>query len=415
MVPRLLINVARILAGLDVGTSTITTVVGKKTKNGSLEVIGVAVVPAEGIRKGLVIDVEDATKTIRRSLVEATQAARVPVKSGMVSVSGSSVTVGSSRGVVAVSRADSEISEDDIRRVFNAAETFIPKNANREVLHIIPREFKVDNEVGIRDPLGMNGIRLEVDTLVLESNIHSLKTLYKCIETAGFRREGTVFSAIAAAEAVLTKKQKELGVILVDMGGGTADFVIYEEGRLIHAGSLPIGGNHITNDIAIGFQTTVDVAEKIKLAHGISLSDLVSKKETVRLAEFVLNDQTMVPRKDLADIIEARLRDVFELLHRELKKINRSQLLPAGVVLVGGGARIPGIIEIAKREMRLPASIGIPQDFQNLPCDEESSIQLAAPLGLLRWGIGENHEGFVAAQFTKSLPFMKGIARLFLP
>lgn len=406
---------AQIIAGLDVGTSTVTTIVGKKGKDDSLEVMGVSVVPSEGIRRGVVIDVEDATRAIRHSILEASRAAQIPIKSAVISLSGSYIHTSSSRGVIAVSRADGEISEEDVRRAFTAAETFIPKNLNRDTLHIIPKEFKVDNEVGIRDPIGMNGVRLEVDTLVLEAQIHSLKTLYKCVETAGLRREGTVFAPIAAADAVLTKKQKELGVILVDMGGGTADYVIFEEGRLIHGGSIPIGGNHITNDIAIGCQTMVDIAERIKLQYGTSLSDLVPKKDMIHLAEFIPDDRTLFPRKDLAEIIEARLRDVFELLNRELKKINRSQLLPAGVVLVGGGARVPGILEVAKREMRLPVSIGIPFGFSNLPCDEESSVQLATPLGLLRWGTGENHEGFVGARMTESVSWAKNFFKLFLP
>ncbi len=407
---------ARIITGLDVGTSTVTTIVGKKEKNGSLEVIGVAVEPAEGIRRGVVVDVEDATRAIRHSVLEASRAAQVPIKSAILSVSGSYIHAGSSRGVVAVSRADGEISEDDVRRVFAAAETFIPKNLNRDILHIIPKEFKVDNEIGIKDPLGMNGVRLEVDTLVLETQMHTLKTLFKCVDTAGIKREGVVFAPIAAADAVLTKRQKELGVILVDIGAGTADFVVFEEGRLIHAGSIPIGGNLITNDIAIGFQTMVDVAEKIKLEHGIAVPELVQKKEQIQLADFALDEKTMFPRRDLAEIIEARLKDLFELLHRELKKINRSQLLPAGVVLVGGGARMPGIEEIAKRELHLPVTIGVPSGFGNLPFDDESAIQLATSLGLLRWGVGENHHSTMLGGVIQESPtVLKRFLKLFLP
>lgn len=405
---------ARIITGLDVGSSTITAIVGEKTKDRTLNIIGVAVEPAEGIRRGVVVDVEDATRAIRRSVLEASRAAGVPIKSAIISLGGAYLHTTSSKGVVAVSRADGEISEEDVRRAFTAAETFIPKNLNREILHMIPREFKVDNEIGIRDPVGMNGVRLEVDALVLEVQMHLLKTLLKCIETAGVKREDLVFSALSASDAVLTKKQKELGVILVDIGGGTADFVVFEEGRLIHAGSVPIGGKHITNDIAIGLQTTIEAAEKIKLQYGIAVPELVIKKENVRMAEFILDDQTLFPKRDLAEIIEARLKDMFELLQRELKKINRSQLLPAGVVLVGGGARMPGIVEIAKREMHLPVTLGVPGDFLNLPFDEESGVQLASTLGLLRWGMGERSDTFFAGA-DESFSWARGFLRLFLP
>ncbi len=406
---------ARIVTGLDVGSSTVTTIIGKHQKHSpDIEVLGVAVEPAEGIRRGIVIDVEEATKTIRRSFLEASRAAGIAVRSAIVSVGGAYIHTASSKGVVAVSRADGEISQEDVNRAYTAAEQFAPKNPGREIIHLIPREFKVDGEIGIRDPIGMNGVRLEVDALFLEAQSHSLKTLAKCIETAGIRREGEfIFSALAAADTVLTKKQKELGVVLVDVGGGTADFVIFEEGRLIHAGSLPIGGGRITNDIAIGFQTMVDVAEHIKLEFGTALPELISKKEVINVGDFLPGDQSFFPRRDLAEIIEARLQDLFELLHRELKRVNRSQLLPAGVVLIGGGARMSGIVEVAKRELRLPVAIGVPLGFVNVPFDEASSIQLAATLGLLRWGVGEERYGIrpPAPIFEK----LKKALKLFIP
>ncbi|MEK7636673.1 MAG: cell division protein FtsA [Patescibacteria group bacterium] len=401
----------RIITGLDVGSSTVTTIVGKCDRNSSdTEIIGVAIEPAEGIRRGMVVDVEDATRTIRRSILEASRAAGVGIHSAVVSIGGAYLHTVNSRGVVAVSRADGEISHEDVVRAYTAAEQFIPKNPNREVVHFIPREFRVDSEVGIRDPIGMNGVRLEVDTLFLEAESHPLKTLTKCIEMAGIRRVGEfVFSTLAAADVVLTKKQKELGVILVDIGGGTADFVVFEEGRLIHGGSISIGGGHITKDIATGFQTGMDTAERIKIEYGATIPELVSKKEIIQLGDFLVGDRSMFPRRDLAEIIEARLKDLFELLNRELKKINRSQLLPAGVVLVGGGARMQGIIEIAKREMRLPVSLGVPVGFTNVPFDEGSSVQLAASLGLLRWKTEERPGS------SRILVLIKNFFNLFIP
>ena len=403
-----------IVTAIDVGSSTITTIIGKREKNKPIEILGMGIEPSEGIRRGVVIDVEDATRTIRRSVIEASRAAGVTPHSAIISISGAYIYPSSSRGIVAVSRADNEISEDDVRRAFAAAESFIPKNPNREILHIIPREFRVDNEVGIRDPLGMNGVRLEVDALVVETQLHLQRTLMRCIELAGIRRDAAVFSGLAASRAVLTKKQKELGVMLVDIGGGAADFVIYEEGRIIHVGSVPIGGIHITNDIAVGFQTGIEVAEKIKLQYGIAVPELVQKKENVHLAEFALDDQSLFPRKELAEIIEARLKDLFELLSKELRKINRSQLLPAGIVLVGGGARIPHIVEIAKREMKLPTSVGVVQHFSHLPFNQDAAVQLASTLGLLLWS-EESSDATLANPIKKTLPFVQSIFRHFLP
>lgn len=405
---------ARIITGLDIGSSTVTTIIGKHAKDSSqIEIIGVAMEPAEGIKRGMVIDVEEATRTIRRSILEASRAANTTIRSAVVSVGGAYIQNTNSRGVVAVSRADGEISQGDVNRAYEAAEKFIPKNLNKEILHLIPREFRVDGEVGIRDPIGMNGVRLEVDALFLEASAHPLRTLAKCIETAGLKREGDfVFSTLATADAVLTRRQKELGVLLVDIGGSTADFAVFEDGHLINAGSIPIGGAHITNDIAIGFQTQPDVAENIKLAYGLAMPELVSKKEIIQLGDFVINDKSFFPRRDLAEIIEARFKDLFELLNRELKKINRSQLLPAGVILVGGGSRMPGIVEIAKKEMQLSVSLGIPSGFINMPFDDESAIQLAATLGLLKWGAGEQYGVHPPVPIPS---FIKNFFNLFIP
>lgn len=404
---------ARIVTGLDIGSSTITAIIGKLAKDGMPEILGIAVEPAEGIRRGVVVDVEDATRAIRRSLLEASRVSGITIKSASVLIGGAYLTAVSSRGVVAVSRPDGEISAEDVQRAFDAAEKFIPTNVNRDILHTIPREFKIDDEVGIRDPVGMNGMRLEVDALILEVQTHLLKTLLRCVETAGVKRHNVVFSALAASEAVLTKKQKELGVMLVDIGGGTADFAVFEEGHIIHAGSVPFGGEKITRDIAVGFQVPVELAEKIKLSHGTAAPELAGKKEIIEMSEFIAEDPSFFTKRELAEIIKARLQDLFELLHRELKKINRVQLLPAGVVLVGGGARVPNIIEIAKREMRLPVSIGVPQNFPHLPFDEDSSVQLAGALGLLRWGLGE-HRNFTTG-IAEPISTVKRFLKLFLP
>lgn len=374
----------RILTALDVGTSTVQTIVAEQ-KRGEEDprILGMGVSPSAGIRRGAVVDLEDAIASIRQSKDDAERSSGVRIKSTWASVGGAHISVSSSRGVVAVSRADGEISPEDVRRAIGAAETFVPKNPNKEILHIIPRDFKVDQESGIKDPVGMHGVRLEADALIIECSSGFLKNLFKCIEHAGMSVQDYVFAPLAASEAVLTKRQKELGVMLLDIGGGTANFIVFEEGVPIHAGVVPIGGNHITNDIAIGFRTHVDVAERIKIGFGSCIPEECAKRDIIKLAEFVSDDPSVYPRRELAEIIGARLCDVFELAQKELKRINRKQLLPAGIVLVGGTSLIPGIAELAKRRISLPAALGAPH--ANEAVDERIAPVFATVLGTLQW------------------------------
>lgn len=374
-----------IFTALDVGTSTVQTVIAEESKREEgLRILGMGISPSAGVRRGIVVDMDEAANAIRESVEEARRTAGVPVRSVWVGVGGAHIAVSSSRGVVAVSRADGEISPEDVRRAIAAAESFISKNPNREILHIVPRDYKVDHESGIKDPVGMHGVRLEVDTLIVECSAPFLKNLIKSVEGAGLRVEDYVFSPLAAAEAVLTKRQKELGVILVDIGGGTANFIVYEEGAPIHAGVIPIGGNHITNDVAIGFRTQVDIAERIKMAHGFCLpGDLPKRGDNIRLAEYIPEETGAYSRKELAEIIEARLRDIFELLQKELKKIDRVQLLPAGLIITGGSALIPGLVELAKKEIKLPVELGRPQLMEGM--GEGLQLSLAPVLGILQW------------------------------
>ena len=374
-----------IITALDVGTSTVQTVVAERKKGEqSLRILGFGNAPSNGVRRGMVTDLEEATLSIRRSVHEAQKAAGVPVRSLWLAVGGAHISVSSSKGVVAVSRADQEISQEDVKRAIAAAGTFVAKNPNKEVLHMIPRDFRVDNEPGIKDPLGMHGVRLEVDTLIIECSTPFLKNLFRCVEGAGFKIEDYVFSSLAAAEAVLNKRQKELGTMLLDIGGGTAAFMVFEEGVPIHAGVIPVGGNHVTNDIAIGMQTRVDVAERIKLAYGSCLSSELPKRDNIRLSEFVEGEDGSYSRRELAEMVEARLQDLYELVQKELKKIAKNQLLPGGVVLVGGSSLLPGIVNMAKRETKLPVELGQPQGFGET-LDEKFAPAFAAVLGVAKW------------------------------
>ena len=279
---------------------------------------------------------------------------------------------------------------------------------------MIPRDFKVDNEAGIKDPIGMHGVRLEVDTLIVECSAPFLKNLFKCVEAAGLSVDDYVFAPLAASYSVLSKRQRELGVILLDIGAGVASYIIFEEGVPMHAGVVPIGGNLITNDVAIGFRTHVDVAERIKLAYGSCLPNELSKRENIRLAEFIPEETAVFSRRELAEIIEARMRDIFELLQKELKKIDRKQLLPAGVILIGGSSSLPGLIDLTRNEMALPVEIGFPSAIE--APDEHTAASLATALGAIHWQEMHNQQASVswshhASEFSKK-PLMRWLRSL---
>lgn len=419
-----------IITALDVGTSTIQTVVAEQKKGEEgLRVLGIGMAYAAGMRRGSVVDLDDAAVSIRKSVEEAKKASGVPIKGVSLAVGGSHVSVSSSRGVVAVSRADGEISPEDVKRAIAAAESFVAKNPNKEILHIIPRDFKIDSDGGIKDPVGMHGVRLEVDTLIIETSISSLKNIFKCVEGIGVRVDDYMFSPLASSHAVLSKRQKELGVMLLDVGGGTTSFMVFEEGVPIHAGVIPIGGAQVTNDIAIGLRVHVDTAERIKITHGSCLPESVSKRETIKLTDFAEKEKHQsissqnqelpgsYPRFQLAEIIEARLQDLFELLQKELKKIGKTELLPAGVVLVGGAATIPGIADLTRREMKLPVEIGIPREYL-YAIDERLAPPFATAFGILamaRAKQGNTHTPWEKrlSRFRSS-PFIKWL-QSFLP
>lgn len=425
-----------IITALDVGTSKVSTVVAEKMRGSDkLRILGAGLAASRGIRKGTVTDMKDAIESIRDSVTEAARSAGVPIRSVWLGVGGAGVTVSSSRGVVAVARADGEITRDDVQRAIAAAESFVPKNPNKEILATIPRDYKVDNESGIKEPVGLSGVRLEVDALIIGYSSLFLRNLLKCVEAAGLRADNLIFSPLASAEAVLTRRQRELGVLLLDIGGGTSSFIVFEEGAPVHAGVFPLGGSQITNDIAIGFKTHIDIAEAVKCRFGKCVPDQASKKEYIKLADFVppelkktiLNNKNRSSREDqlgvfsqkeLAEIVEARLRDIFELVAKELKKIGKWQLLPSGVVLVGGSSLIPGIVELAKKELQLPVEEGAPLDFtEDMIIDANAMSSLAVCLGILKLASKEvPDKNFKLTGFSGSLGYtLKKWFRYLLP
>jgi len=372
-----------LIVGLDVGTTTTRVVVAVvSAEKEKPSVVGIGSVSSSGIQKGVVTDVEETIQSVSSALDAAEQMAGVPIEHAAVSIGGAHVSSLNSRGVIAVSRADGEISEDDISRVVNAAQAIsIP--SNREILHVIPQQFVVDGQDGITDPLGMTGVRLEVDAHIIEGSAPFIKNLTKCVYQAGVSVEDLVYSPLAAAKAVLSKRQRELGVVLVDLGGGTTNIAVFEENRLLQTATLPIGSMHITNDIAIGLRSSIDVAERIKIDLGTALPDEVKKTQIINLRHIdEQEEETEIPRRHVAEIIEARLSEIFSLVNKQLKFVERSGLLPAGVVLTGGGAKMHGVVELAKKELRLPAQLGFPQTLPGI-VDDINDPAWATVVGLI--------------------------------
>jgi cell division protein FtsA len=375
-----------IIAGLDVGSCFIRTVVTKiRADQTKPQIIGIGQVPSFGLRRGVVVDIEEVVKNISQSVQEAERSSGLSIERVVVSLSGNHITPRVSKGVIAVSRADGEVSREDVDRAINAASA-ISISPNREIIHVIPRSFLVDDQDGIKDPVGMNGVRLEVDALIIEGSTPFIKNLTKCIDEAGLEIEELVLAPLAASRAALSKRQKELGVLVLDLGGGTAGLTVFEEGDIIHSCILPVGSSHITNDIAIGLRSDIDLAEKVKLEYGSALVSEINKKDMIDLSKLGSREAEMIPRAQVVEIIEARLSEILELANKELKKIDRQGLLPAGVVLLGGGAKVPGLVDLAKKELKLPVQVGFPLELEGI-VDEVEDPVFATAIGLVLWSM----------------------------
>jgi len=375
-----------IVVGIDIGSSQVRTVIVQSFPEEELpRVIGVGVAPSAGLRKGMIVDLEEAIKAVNESVENAERSSGVAVNSAVVSLGGNHISSQSSKGVIAVGRADGEVTEDDIARVINAAQA-ISVPANKEIVHIIPKNYSLDDQKNIKDPSGMNGVRLEVDATIIEGSTPVIKNLTKCVEQAGIKIDDFVLAPLAAAKACLSKRQRELGVILVDIGGGTTSVVVYEENDLLHTAILPIGGSHITNDIAIGLRTSIDVAERVKIEYGNALPREIGKKEDINLSEIDSQEEGIVSRYHVAEIIEARLEEIFSMVNKELRAIGRDKLLPAGVILTGGTAKLPGAVDLAKNILGLPAQTGFPSPLGGL-VDKVDDPSFATAVGLVLWGL----------------------------
>lgn len=375
----------RIIVSIDIGNYKIRTAVATVDEKTGLPLItGVGIAPSNGLRRGMVIDVSEVIEGIGNSIEDAERMAGEPVHHVFVGIGGTHIESSNSKGVIAISNQNSEILEEDVDRALEAAQAVsIP--ANRHILRLIPKNFTVDDQEGIKYPVGMSGIRLEVNAHILTGLSPAVKNLEKCVLQAGVDINDIIPNVIAAPEAVLSKRQKELGVMVLDVGHGGASMAIYEDGNILHSTVIPVGGESVTNDIAIGLRTSIDTAEKVKIEYGSCLPEEVSDREIIDLSLISKTDLQQVPRKHLAEIIQARYHELFMLCKNELRAINRDGMLPAGVVLTGAAVKIPGIVELARETLNLPVQIGFPHNFEGV-VDKIDDPSYATAIGLLIWG-----------------------------
>jgi cell division protein FtsA len=337
-----------LICGLDVGTSHVRAIVGEVDLNGTINIIGVGTSPSHGLKKGVIVDLDKTVEAIANAVEEAERMVGTTIPSVFLGIVGSQVGLIDNRGVVAVAGADKEITEEDVERVLQAAKV-IALPPDREIIDVIPREFIVDGYDGIRDPVGMVGVRLEVDAMVITGMITSLRNLYRCVERADLEIDGTVLTALANAEVALTRDEKELGTVLLDLGGGTTEIAVFQNGYLKNLAVLPVGGDHITNDIAVGLRTTLQHAERLKLDHGVAMQSLAPEEAMLELPHISGKEAQKVQKKELAMIIESRLVEILQMAAETLAEMGIKEPLPAGVVLTGGVSLTEGLPDLAEQ------------------------------------------------------------------
>jgi len=375
----------QIIASLDVGSSKIRTVIALLQDNKKVpNIIGVGVAPSTGMRKGNIIDVDETISNISAALEDAERMSGAPIHHVFVSVSGSHVESFDSKGVIAISHAGSEIIEDDINRVLEAAQA-VNMPSNRRILRIIPKSFSIDDQRGIKNPVGMIGVRLEVDAHIITGQSTIIKNVEKAVHQAGVDIDDLIPASLASAEAVLSRRQKELGVLVVDIGSGSTSVAVFEEGSTLHTASLPVGGESVTNDVAIGLRTSIDTAEKIKIEYGTMMPEEVNDRETIDLSLISKIDNQKVSKKHLSEIIQARYHEIFVMVKDELRSIGRDGMLPAGAILTGAGVKMPGCIDLARDVLGLPVQIGFPTEVDGV-VDKIDDPAYATAIGLVVWG-----------------------------
>lgn len=382
-------NKNSLIVGLDIGTSKVCAVVGEMTERG-MEIIGVGTHASQGLRKGVVINIESTVDSIKKAVEEAELMAGCEINSVFTGIAGGHIKGFNSHGIVAVK--NKEVSQRDVDRVIDAAKAVaIPMD--REVLHILPQEYVIDDQDGIKEPLGMSGVRLEAKVHIVTGAVTSAQNIIKCCNRTGLNVADMVLEPLASAEAVLTPEERELGVALIDMGGGTTDIALFHDGAVKHSAVLAIGGNHLTSDIAAGLRTPIGEAERIKQRYGYARTSMVTKEERVEVPSVGGRNSRTISRQILCEIIEPRLEEIFQLIRREIAKSGYEGTLASGIVMTGGSTLLPGMIEMAEGIFGAPVRLGVPVHVGGL-IDVVSSPIYATGVGLVLYGLKRQDKNF---------------------
>jgi cell division protein FtsA len=384
----------RTIVGIDVGTTKVCTIVGQVYDNGRINVLGVGLTPSKGLDKGVVVNIDDAVNAIATSVEKAERLSGYRINAAFVGIAGRHIQSLNSRGVVAVARSDHEITRHDVARAVEAAQAVaIP--TQREVIHVIPRAYVVDGNEGIRDPIGMSGFRLEVETHIITGEVMAIQNLIKSVQKTGVEIDDLVLQPLAAGEAVLSADDKDRGVVLVDIGGGTTDIAVFAQGGIWHTSVIPVGGNHFTNDIVIVQQTPHNTAEYLKLKYGAAIAGETEEEsdDVIDVEGFAPGERQQISRRMLNQVLQARAEELTELIYNEIRRSGYEGLLPAGIVLTGGTAQLPRLDELMRDMLGIPVRIGTPADLTGL-ADTLNSPAYATAIGLLRWGMRHGASGF---------------------
>lgn len=402
----------KIITGLDIGTTKICALIAELNGEDNIEIIGIGLAPSNGLRKGIVVDIDKTSHAIKSAVQKAERMAGQKVESAYVGIAGSHIKSINSHGVVAVTGDEKEIKESDINRVLDAAR-IIPVSSEEDILHVLPREFIVDGSPGIQDPLGMSGIRLEVETHIIKGASTSIQNLVKSVLRAGLSVDEVVLEPLASSQAVLSNDEKELGVVLADIGGGTTDLIVFHEGSIAHTSVLPVGGNHVSNDIAVGLRTPVSEAEKIKIMHGSVYSEQIEESEKIEVLAASGRERKQLSRKLLSQVIEPRMEEIFNLVKKELDQVGPKDLTPAGMVLTGGASLLSGSAELASEITELPVRIGEPDYVNGLSNVIDNPVYIkkgdnvpraifSTAVGLIEYGINNGDAKKVSASSNNS-------------
>ena len=372
----------RMIVGLDIGTSKVVAVVGEVDVDGVIEIVGIGSHPSRGMKKGVVVDIESTVTAIQRAVEEAELMAGCQIHSVYVGIAGSHIRSMNSHGIVAIK--EGEVVQADVERVLDAAQAVaIP--ADQKVLHVLPQEYVIDNQGGIKEPLGMSGVRLEAKVHLVTGAVNAAQNIEKCIHRCGLDVDGIILEQLASSFSVITHDERDLGVCLVDIGGGTSDIAIFTDGAIRHTGVIPIAGDQVTNDIAMALRTPTQHAEEIKIRYACALTQLAGPDETIKVPSVGDRPPRNLSRQSLAEVVEPRYDELFTLIQAELRRSGYEELIPAGIVLTGGTSKMEGAVELAEEIFHMPVRVGAPQHAQGLNDIIRNPIYATA-VGLLIYG-----------------------------